>query len=180
MHADGPPLLRACLPPSLRPVPDRPPGQVDLGGLVRCSFKRLDLRVAEVAKLGFKTVIIPRVRGGEGGHHHGVGARLRRGSSAAWTCLAVPRCTLLLHLPGSGHSSSMQRQAVGCGTPVKIVKPACCACLEDAAASVCITARQVALLGWARASSSPSLVSLPLTDSLCGALEQQLPTCPPT
>ncbi|GFR46071.1 hypothetical protein Agub_g7500, partial [Astrephomene gubernaculifera] len=36
-------------------------GEVDLSGRVRCSFKRLDARVREAAKLGFRRIIVPRV-----------------------------------------------------------------------------------------------------------------------
>ncbi|KAG2450376.1 hypothetical protein HYH02_004880 [Chlamydomonas schloesseri] len=40
-------------------------GEVDLAGRVRCSFQRLDVRVREAAKLGFRRVVIPRTKGWE-------------------------------------------------------------------------------------------------------------------
>ncbi|KAG2441075.1 hypothetical protein HXX76_003928 [Chlamydomonas incerta] len=40
-------------------------GEVDLAGRVRCSFQRLDVRVREAAKLGFRRIVIPRTKGWE-------------------------------------------------------------------------------------------------------------------
>ncbi|GLI64618.1 hypothetical protein VaNZ11_007930 [Volvox africanus] len=40
-------------------------GEVDLAGRVRRSFQRLDVRVREAAKLGFKRVVIPQTKGWE-------------------------------------------------------------------------------------------------------------------